>query len=705
MEVAVPPTPQSQGAPQPTPRNGAPTHEGQGDAQTFHVIFQPSGRRGSVPAGVTLLEAAQRLGVGIQSLCAGAQTCGRCRVHIEEGHFSKEGVFSSLAHTSPRSAREEAYMARHEFGPRERFACEARVLGDLVVFIPETSRTEQQIIRKTATERAIPLDPAIRLCYVRLTEPTLADEAQGDLERVLAALEERFGLTGLHIDYQTLRTLQPALRAGEWGVTLTIWQGREIIRVQPGFHDRAVGLAVDIGTTSVAAYLCDLERGSVLATESAMNPQVAYGEDVMSRISYVMEHGAEGLTTLHTAIINTLNELAQAATARVGLEPEDIAEVVLVGNTVMHHLALNLNPVYLGGTPFRTSLVNPVNVKARELGLAINPAANVHVLPVKAGYVGADDMGVVLAEAPHEQDEVTLIIDVGTNGEILLGSRERLLSASSPTGPAFEGAQITFGMRAAEGAIDKVRIDPGTLATRFHIIGREGWSDAWAGEEPGEPSPDGRRPRSRLRHLSGGPLLARGICGSGIIDAVAEMFRAGILLPSGAFNPAITHERIVTHRGKPDFVLAPAAATAIGQDIVVTLTDVRAVQLAKAALYTGCRILMRELGVSQINRVVLAGAFGSYIDKYRAMILGLFPDCDPENVQAVGNAAGDGARIALLNRGKREEIARLARWVEHVLIPMDEAFQELYLQALNLPHAADPFPHVEAWLRGEVELA
>ena len=703
----MPPTPTSQGALQPAPQNDSQAQTRQEDAQTFHLIFQPSGRRGSVLAGVTLLEAAQRLGVGIQSLCAGAQTCGRCRVHVEEGHFGKEGVFSSLAHTSPCSAREEAYMARHEFGPRERFACEARVLGDLVIFVPETSRTEQQIIRKTATERVIPLDPAIRLCYVRLTEPTLADEAQGDLERVLAALEERFGLTGLHIDYQALRTLQPALRQGEWGITLTIWQDREIIRVQPGFHDRAIGLAVDIGTTSVAGYLCNLETGEVLATESAMNPQVAYGEDVMSRISYVMEHGAEGLATLHTAIVNTLNELAQAATARVGLEPEDIAEVVLVGNTVMHHLALNLNPVYLGGTPFRASLVNPVNVKARELGLAINPAANVHVLPVKAGYVGADNMGVILAEAPHEQDEVTLIIDVGTNGEILLGSRERLLSASSPTGPAFEGAQITFGMRAAEGAIDKVRIDPGTLTTRFQIIGREGWSDAWAAKEPGEPSPspDGRRRHSRPHPSARGAVLARGICGSGIIDAVAEMFRARILLPSGAFNPGIRHERIVTHRGMPAFVIAPAAATAIGQDIVVTLADVRAVQLAKAALYTGCRILMRELGVSQISRVVLAGAFGSYIDKYRAMILGLFPDCDPENVQAVGNAAGDGARIALLNRSKREEIARLARWVEHVLIPMDEAFQELYLQALNLPHAADPFPHVEAWLQGEVELA
>jgi uncharacterized 2Fe-2S/4Fe-4S cluster protein (DUF4445 family) len=297
-----------------------------------------------------------------------------------------------------------------------------------------------------------------------------------------------------------------------------------------------------------------------------------------------------------------------------------------------------------------------------------------------------------------------LIIDVGTNGEILLGSRQRLLSASSPTGPAFEGAQITFGMRAAEGAIERVRIDPGTLATRFQIIGREGWSDTWTtGTEAVQPlSRDGRR-RGR-RQPQPLPVLARGICGSGIIDAVAEMFRAGILLPSGAFNPALEHERLVTYGGLPAFVIAEAAQTALGQAIVVTLADVRAVQLAKAALYTGVRILMDRLGVESIDRVVLAGAFGSYIDKERAMILGLFPDCDPSRVYAVGNAAGDGARIALLNRSKRQEIARVARWVEHIQIPMTDTFQELFMASLTLPHAVDPFPHVEAWLHDGLQL-
>lgn len=665
------------------------------NAERHTVIFQPSGRRGDVPHGLTLLDAAQRLGVGIQNLCAGAQTCARCRVHIEEGSFGKEGITSSLSHTSPRSAREEAYMARQEFGPQERFACEARVLGDLMVMVPEHSRINQQIIRKTATERHIDLDPAVRLYYVDVELPTLADEAQGDLERLIAALQERFGLGELTIDYRVLRGLQSALREDDWGVTVSVWNDREIIRVQPGFCDQLAGLAVDIGTTSVAAYLCNLETGAVLTTRSAMNPQVAYGEDVMSRISYVMEHGSAGLATLHDAIIETLNALAADATAEVGLTAEDIAEVVLVGNTVMHHIVLNLDPGPLGVAPFRASLVEPVNVKARELGLTVNPAANVHVLPVKAGYVGADNMAVVLAEAPHEQDAMTVIIDVGTNGEILVGSRERLLSASSPTGPAFEGAQITYGMRAAEGAIEKVRVDPATLEARFQIIGREGWNDEWVEEDLSGLSERERRRKELLSE----PVLARGICGSGIIDAVAEMFRAGILERSGAFCAELEHPRIVKHDGLPAYVIAPAEQTTLGQDIVVTLGDVRAIQLAKAALYTGIRLLMQELGIETVERVILAGAFGSYIDRERAMILGLFPDLALDRVYAVGNAAGDGARIALLNRQKRDEIARLARWIEHIQIPMNEAFQDQYMAALALPHATDPFPHVEAWLQ------
>jgi uncharacterized 2Fe-2S/4Fe-4S cluster protein (DUF4445 family) len=660
------------------------------------LIFQPSGRRGRVRRETTILEAAQQLGVGIENLCAGAQTCGKCRVRIEEGRFEREGITSGLAHVSPRSDREKTYLERHDFARNERFSCEARVLGDLAVFVPETSRTNKQIVRKSATERTIDLDPAVRLHHVTVPQPTLAQEGRGELEGITEQLQQRFGLSEVTADYRALHTLQHALRDGQRGVTVTVWKGREIIRVQPGFHDQATGLAVDIGTTTVAAYLCDLRSGEILTTEAAMNPQVAYGEDVMSRISYVMEH-EDGLATLNTTIVEMLNQLAEEATSRVGLEPADIAEVVLVGNTVMHHLVLGLDPTFLGGSPFPTCSSEAIDVKARDLGLRINPAANVHILPIKAAFVGADNMGVVLAEAPHEQDDVMLIIDVGTNGEILLGSRKRLLSASSPTGPAFEGAQVTFGMRAAEGAIERVRIEPETWEARFQIIGRPGWSVAWVDDPPATVETAGERRRRRQQE----PVLARGICGSGIIDAVAEMFRVGVLLPSGAFSADREHERLVTFGDLPAFVIARAHQTTIGRDIVITIADVRAVQLAKAALYTGARLLMEELGVRRVEKIVLAGAFGSYLDSERAMILGLFPDCDPQRVHAVGSAAGDGARIALLNSAKRQEIARIARWIEHVQIPMTGEFQERYLQALDLPHARDSFPHVEAWLSGE----
>ncbi len=661
------------------------------------IIFQPSGRRGEVPHGITILEAAQKLGVGIVNLCGGAQTCAKCKVQIETGRFEKEGVISGPEHTSPPTERAQKYMARHEFGPDDRFACEAQVLGDLVVFVPDTSRINKQIIRKSATDRAITLNPAIRLYYVEVPEEALKDESQGDLERIINQLNQRFDLEQLTADYQILPGLQRVLREGKLGVTVTVWDDREIIRVQPGFHDQAIGLAVDIGTTTVAAYLCDLQTGEVLATESAMNPQVAYGEDVMSRISYVMEN-EDGLATLHQVIIDQLNQLAETAAISAGFRPEDIVELVLVGNTVMHHLMLNISPTYLGGTPFPTSFSSPIDIKARDLGLHAASGANVHVLPVQAAYVGADNMAVALAEAPYDQDDIMLIIDVGTNGEILLGSRDRLLSASSPTGPAFEGAQITFGMRAAEGAIERVRIDPDTLDVRFQIIGREGWSDTWETSEP-EPDSDNRRRKPEEE-----PVLARGICGSGIIEAVAEMFRAGIIQPSGAFTSDMEHERLTTFGNIPAFIIAFADQTAIGRNIAVTLADVRAIQLAKAALYTGVRLLMSNLGVDRIDRIVLAGAFGSYIDEERAMILGLFPDCDPDQVKAVGNAAGDGARIALLNRVKRYEIARIARWVEHIQIPMVGEFQDRFMEALNLPHAVDSFPHVEAWLKGERKL-
>jgi uncharacterized 2Fe-2S/4Fe-4S cluster protein (DUF4445 family) len=398
----------------------------------------------------------------------------------------------------------------------------------------------------------------------------------------------------------------------------------------------------------------------------------------MSRITFAMTH-ADGLARLNRAIIESLNTIADNAAQAVGLTCEDILEVVLVGNTAMHHLLTNIYPDHIGQSPFPPTLHHSLDVKARDLGLRVCPSANVHILPIEAGFVGADNVGVLIAEEPYHQDPLTLIIDIGTNGELVLGNRHKLISSSCATGPAFEGAHIRFGMRAAPGAIERVRIDPLTLEARFRVIGQDMWNDELPAEE----------------------VRAVGICGSAIIDVVAEMFRAGILETSGRFAKGVSHPRLRAGDDGPEYVLAWAAETAIGKDITVGIKDVRALQLAKAAMYAGAKVMMRRLGVTKLERVILAGAFGSYIDKERAMLLGLFPDCEFSKVWAVGNAAGDGARIALLNTDKREEANRIARQVEYVELTVEPDFEREFMYAMHIPHMRDRFPNVEMWLEKE----
>ncbi|VAW43085.1 Iron-sulfur cluster-binding protein, partial [hydrothermal vent metagenome] len=442
--------------------------------------------------------------------------------------------------------------------------------------------------------------------------------------------------------------------------------------------------AVDIGSTTIAGFLCDLRTGDILATDSMMNPQVTYGEDLMSRVSYAMMHN-DGLDKMNTAVIQALNRLAASTARQAGIRPRHIQEAVFVGNTTMIHILLGISPVELGGAPFALANRDAIDVKARELGLRLHHSGNVHILPAEAGHVGADNVAVLIAETPYSQDAVTLLIDVGTNAEIVLGNKEWMLSASSPTGPAFEGAQIRFGMRAAPGAIERVRIDPETKVARFRVIGEERWSDKWLldADTPTELQP---------KHL------AAGICGSGIIEAVAEMFLAGILLPDGRFNPNLPHERIQWNGRRGEYILATAEQSTTGSPILVTQDDVRNIQLAKAALYAGAKLLMNEARLTRVDRIVLAGAFGSFIDPKYAMILGLIPDCDLAQVTAVGNAAGDGARIALLNRHKRTEAQRISRWVTYVETAVHPDFQEEFVGAIHLPHASDSFPHLKGIL-------
>ncbi|NOX62265.1 MAG: DUF4445 domain-containing protein [Chloroflexi bacterium] len=638
----------------------------------------PSGRRARVEPGVSLLEAARGMGVEIESICAGRLTCGKCKVRIEEGVFPKHGLTSSNDHLTPASQAERELLAK--MGDADcRLACSAYVQGDVLVFVPEESRAHKQIIRKSATERVIEVKPAVREVYVEVDKARLG-EHRGDWGRLQDALAEEWGLTDLRIDLPALRKLQPALRQGDHKLTVVLWQDREVIDLHPGYHEGAYGLAVDVGSTTVAAYLCDLRTGELLATESMMNPQVVYGEDLMSRISYAMMH-ADGVEKMHKAIIEAMNKLTARVAKTAGVARRNIYEAVIVGNTTMMHLFLGLDPRELGGAPFALANRDGMDIKARDLGLRFHAGANVHILPAEAGHVGADNVGVLLAETPHLHDEISLIVDVGTNAEIVLGNRERLFSASSPTGPAFEGAQITHGMRAAAGAIERVRIDPVTKTPRFKVIGEERWSDEW----PDDPDEGAEfQPKQ----------LAAGICGSGVIEAVAEMFLAGIIRPDGRFEPDLKSERVVWDGVRPAYVLATANQTATREPILVTQEDVRNIQLAKAALYAGAKLLMNRAGVNEVERIVLAGAFGSYIDPKHAMILGLIPDCELDRVYAVGNAAGDGARIALLNRDKRIEAQRIVERIRYIETAVDPEFQEEFVAAIHIPHASDSFPHL-----------
>lgn len=653
-----------------TPRN---------DQRTFFIALMPSGRKGQVVAGTNLLQAAQELGVELESICGGRQTCGKCQIIVEEGHFPKHGITSRADHLSPPAALEMEYDQEHNLNGR-RLACAAQVEGDVLITVPEESQAHKQIIAKAATDRVVDVDPAIRQLYVEI-EPAKLGDPRGDWERLAIALEEQWQLSDLEIDTKTLTTMQSILRQENFSVTATIWQDKKVLRLQPGFQEGIYGLAIDIGSTTVVVHLCDLRTGEVLATQSAMNPQVRYGEDLMSRVSYANSE-PQGLNRMNRLIIQTLNELAEKAAREVNLSTEDITDVVIVGNTVMHHILLGIHPTQLGIAPFALATYSAQDLKARDLGLSLNPACQVHVLPLIAGHVGADNVGVMLAETPGEQDGVSLIVDVGTNAEIILGDRTQVLVASSPTGPAFEGAQITHGQRAAPGAIERVRIDPQTLEPRLQVIGYPNWIDP---QKLDEIAPE---------------IKVSGICGSGIVEAIAEMFLAGIINSKGHFITAVAERspRLQLIGRTAEYILVDKELTVTESPIVINQNDVRAIQLAKAALYAGTKLLMDHRGVDHVDRIVLAGAFGTFIDPFHAMVLGLIPDCDLKNVVAVGNAAGDGARLALLNQELRSKAVRLARSANYVETPLETTFQEEFVAALNLPHATHPFPHLADFL-------
>ncbi len=645
---------------------------------TRQVTFTPSGRRGSFPDGTSVLDAARVLGVDLDSVCGGRGICGRCQVVLG----SRPGIEARPDRLSEPGPTETDYQGRRPLVAGHRLGCAAQILDDVVIDVPPDSQVHRQVIRKRAGVSALPVDPVIRLHYVEVAEPDLASPT-GDLERLIRALADQWDLQGLRIAPVVLPELQQALREGHWAVTVAVRHESDLIAIWPGFRDLALGVAFDVGSTTIAGHLCDLMTGAVLASVGRMNPQIGFGEDLMSRVSYVMmnEGGASQLTKV---VRQAIDDLVGELVADADMERADVLELALVGNPIMHHLVLGLDPRELGTAPFALVTTSALSTPATDLGIDVSPGAMVYTLPCIAGHVGADAAGAVLSEGPHRQDRLQLLVDVGTNAELVLGNKDRLLAASSPTGPAFEGAQISSGQRAAPGAIERVRIDRSSLEPRFSVIGEEKWSD-----EEG------------FDYAS-----VTGICGSGIIEAIAELFLAGVIDGDGVITPpnpgsvapistpgSISArendgrtERVVSSERTFSYVLCSEPR------VEVTQADVRAVQLAKAALHAGAKLLMDHYGVDSVAEIRLAGAFGSHIDPKYAMILGLIPDCDLDQVSAAGNAAGVGAMIALLSAVARTEIEEVATRIEKVETAVEPRFQEHFVAALAIPHKTDPYP-------------
>jgi uncharacterized 2Fe-2S/4Fe-4S cluster protein (DUF4445 family) len=651
------------------------------------VLFMPSGKRGRFPVGTPVLDAARSLGVYVESVCGGRATCGRCQVEVQEGNFAKHKIVSSNDHISARGAKEERYDRVRGLPERRRLSCSAQILGDLVIDVPQDTVINAQLVRKAAVDRHIERNSPVQMCYVEVDQPDM-HKPLGDLDRMKAVLDREWGWKDLavapHLIPQIQKILrtelpdQPPVTEGHWGVTAAIHRDMEsarpfIIALYPGLKNEAYGIACDIGSTTIAMHLVSLLSGRILASSGTPNPQIRFGEDLMSRVSYVMMN-PDGREAMTIAVREAINSLIGRVCEEGGVSREDIFDCVFVGNPIMHHLFLGIDPTELGQAPFALAVSGALQVWAHDIDIKVNRGARLYMLPCIAGHVGADAAGATLSEGPYRQDQMMLLVDVGTNAEIVLGNRNRVVAASSPTGPAFEGAEISSGQRAAPGAIERVRIDPETLEPKYRIIGVDKWSDEAGFED------------------ESWTTGVTGICGSAIIEVVAEMYLTGIISEDGVIDGSLAAKspRIIPNGRTFSYLLRTGRT---GEpNISVTQNDVRAIQLAKAALYAGVKLLMEKQGVDHVDTIRFAGAFGSFIDPKYAMVLGLIPDCDLAEVKAVGNAAGTGALMALLNRDHRREIEQTVKKIEKIETALEPHFQQLFIDAMALPNKVDPFP-------------
>ncbi|MBB3975179.1 uncharacterized 2Fe-2S/4Fe-4S cluster protein (DUF4445 family) [Rhizobium azooxidifex] len=640
------------------------------------VLFMPSGKRGRFPVGTPVLDAARKLGVYVESVCGGRATCGRCQIEVQEGSFAKHKIVSSLTHISEKGPKEERYEKVRGLPDGRRLSCSALILGDLVVDVPQDTVINAQVVRKAATDRVIERNAAVQLCYVEVDEPDM-HKPLGDLDRLKVVLEKDWGWKDLLIAPHLIPQVQGILRKGNWGVTAAIHRDMDssrpfIIGLWPGLKNEAYGIACDIGSTTIAMHLVSLLSGRIVASSGTSNPQIRFGEDLMSRVSYVMMN-PDGREAMTKAVREAVNGLIGKVCDEGGVDRHDVLDMVFVANPIMHHLFLGIDPTELGQAPFALAVSGALQYWASDIDIDVNRGARVYLLPCIAGHVGADAAGATLSEGPYRQDKMMLLVDVGTNAEIVLGNRQRVVAASSPTGPAFEGAEISSGQRAAPGAIERVRIDPVTLEPRFRVIGVDQWSDEDGFAE------------------AAASVGVTGICGSAIIEVVAEMYLTGLISEDGVVDGAMAARtpRIIANGRTFSYLLQDGEPR-----ITVTQNDIRAIQLAKAALYAGIKLLMEKQGVDHVDTIRFAGAFGSFIDPKYAMVLGLIPDCDLSEVKAVGNAAGTGALMALLNRGHRREIEQVVGRIEKIETALEGNFQQLFIDAMAMPNKVDAFPNL-----------
>ena len=624
------------------------------------VVFNPSGIRASVAAGATVLDAARAGGVDLDSVCGGRGLCGRCQV--------SPTAVDVLSEPGPTELR---YRGRRPLAEGCRLGCQAVVLGNAVIDVPAASQVHRPVVRKSIDLAEVVIDPVVTLHYVEVPEVVLGFEA-AEVDLVAEALSNDWGLADVDFGVPVLARLHSAIAAGEGSVTVVVHDGRTVLDVRPGYSDGAWGVAVDVGSTTIAGYLLELSSGEVAAASGRMNPQIRFGEDLMSRVSYVMMNPG-GEAKLTAAVRRAIDELVGELCEEAGVDRGQVHDLVVVGNPIMHHLVLGLDPTPLGAAPFTLATATAVRGSAAEIGIGL-PCAALYVGPCIAGHVGADAAAATLAEGPHRVATPMLVVDVGTNAEIVLGDGHRVFAASSPTGPAFEGAQISCGQRASAGAVERVRIDPDTWEPRFKVIGGDMWSD-----EPGF-----------SEALAGAGLEVSGLCGSGIIEVIAEMFLAGVMDRHGVITSETGRSpRIVADERTFSYVIQWEPIR-----LSITQNDVRAVQLAKAALRAGIDLLREHAGIDEVSDVRLAGAFGAHIDPVRAMVLGLVPDTPAGGVRSAGNASGVGAVRMLLSGEQRREIERLVRSIIKIETATEPRFQELFVAAMALPHDTDPTPHL-----------